>query len=84
MSKLAGAILVEYKKVIEQTEGKEDTVSRWARRGVLSEARCNISYLKRRLNSLYAEFPLPKGKIADAERYIQQLELIIEVDNKMP
>lgn len=68
----------QMKQVMADTEGKTDLVSQWARKGVKSEAGSNISYLQRRLNDLYADFPHDVATINNAEEYIKQLTPIFK------
>ena len=70
--------IADMTQVVEETRGKRDLVSKWAKKGVLSEIQLDMSYLERRLNEMYSEFPLPKENIAKAERYLRKLTELLE------
>jgi len=72
--------LSEYKTVILETQGKSDLVSKWSRRGVISQINMDISYIQRRRTSLYAEFPLREDVIAKCDNFLRQLKQILPDD----
>ena len=70
--------IAEFEAVIKATAGKEDIVNRWARRGVISEAGQNLSYLKRRIIALWPNRKTQKDDIIRAVGYIRKLRPIFD------
>ena len=72
----------DFEKVLYLTHYKKDVVSKWARRGVQSEAYMNMSYLKRRIKTLWPERNKVgiRVDIKCAINYIRRLKNIVNAE----